>query len=93
MTQLERVAEAIWRATVPAAHEKGIAFTEMAEHSRGVFMLMAQAAIDALGLTEERRTNVMSSSGMTTDTRTGITTAHSDVRYDTRLVSPWERDQ
>jgi hypothetical protein len=46
------VAEAIWRATVPAAAAKGLTLGEMAEHTQGVFRSMASAAIQALGLTE-----------------------------------------
>lgn len=45
----------------------------------------------ALGLTPEHRINVMSSSGMTTNTITGKTTYHSDMRYDQRFVTNWER--
>lgn len=50
----------------------------------------ADRVIDSLGLMEERRTNVMSSAGMTTDSKTGITTHHSDMRYDHRWVTVWK---
>jgi hypothetical protein len=50
---------------------------------------LAQQLVDQLGLREETRTNVMSSAGQTTDTRTGVTTHHSDMRYDLRYVTDW----
>ena len=54
------------------------------------YRAMAGAAIDALKLTEELRTNAMSSAGMTADSRTGETTFTFDIRYDRRLLGPWQ---
>lgn len=50
---------------------------------------IAAALQESLNLTEERRTNAMSSAGQTTSTVTGITTHHVDIRYDHRFVTPW----
>ncbi|AYQ98282.1 hypothetical protein SEA_CHEWBACCA_58 [Mycobacterium phage Chewbacca] len=47
MTSREKVAEAIWLATVPAVALKGVEFEDMTESSRQVFLLMADAAIAA----------------------------------------------
>lgn len=41
-------------------------------------------------LWEERRTNALSSAGVSTNWKTGVTTRHSDYRYDRRWVSDWE---
>lgn len=41
------------------------------------------------GLTQEMRTNPMSSSGMTTNYNTGEVTSYSDIRRDQRWVSDW----
>lgn len=57
------------------------------KHAAHVF----DALIDAFGVVEETRTNAMSSAGQTTDTRTGVTTSFSDIRYDSRLVFEWRR--
>lgn len=54
---------------------------------------IAKHLIQALGLTEERRMNGMSSGGQTTNTRTGVTTAHMDYRYDHRFVTAWSPDE
>jgi len=51
---------------------------------------VAEVVVAGLGLREERRTNVMSSGGMMTDSRTGETTSFSDVRYDYRWVTDWK---
>lgn len=48
MADIEHVAEAIWRATVPAATEKGIEFSEMAADTHKVFRHLARSAIDAI---------------------------------------------
>ena len=48
MTDLDTVAEAIYRATT--LHLK---WSAMKDHERRIYRLQAQAAIDALGLTEE----------------------------------------
>lgn len=53
---------------------------------------VAQVIAEQVGLTKETRTNVMSSCGMTTDYRTGVTTTHSDIRYDRRYTTPWEAE-
>lgn len=50
----------------------------------------APMAGDSRVLYQEVRTNAMSSAGMTTDTKTGKTTAHSDIRHDYRLVTNWK---
>lgn len=47
MSARDKVAEAIWRVVVPAAAKSGIEFEQMAESSRQVFLLMADAAIAA----------------------------------------------
>ena len=41
------------------------------------------------GLSRELRINSMSSAGCTTDTKTGETTWHSDIRRDARWVGGW----
>jgi hypothetical protein len=51
---------------------------------------LVDAAITRLGLRQEIRTNAMSSAGMTTDTKTGETTHHSDIRHDYRWVTDWK---
>jgi hypothetical protein len=50
----------------------------------------ARALIAEFGLREERRTNAMSSAGMTVDTKTGETTHYSDIRHDYRWVTNWQ---
>ena len=100
MSTVDTVAEAIWRATVPAAAEKGLSFSEMAESTHKVFRVMAQAAIDSLQLKQEI-------GGATTDALQEVST-HVDLesaqeacdRFNrvssyhavpvTRLVSPWQ---
>jgi hypothetical protein len=51
---------------------------------------VAEEIDKVFGFVEETRVNVMSSCGMTTDYRTGLTTTHSDMRYDHRYVTKWE---
>jgi len=53
---------------------------------------VAEVLVAELGLREERRTNPMSSSGQTTDTKTGVTTFHSNIRYDRRWVTDWRSE-
>jgi hypothetical protein len=88
MADVENVAEAIWRAAVDKRDKEIRTWPDVINKTH--YRALALAAIDALGLTEEQRTNAMSSAGMTTDTKTGVTTVHSDIRYDRRLVGPWQ---
>jgi hypothetical protein len=58
---------------------------------RAIWAERVAAEIDTAlgGLAREQRTNAMSSAGCTTDTKTGQTIWHSDIRYDQRWVSDW----
>lgn len=97
---LDTIAETIWRATVPAAAEKGLTFSEMAESTHKVFRVMAQAALDALGLTEEHATipQPVNDTPCTCTPDPGFHqlgcdwTWHFEFHPSTRLVGPWTRD-
>lgn len=83
-TLQDAVAQEIWQCYVV---EVGHALPE------GMADKLAAAVVNQLELYEERRLNVMSSGGQTTDYKTGITTVHSDYRYDTRIVSNWKTEK
>lgn len=51
---------------------------------------IASVLVTELGLREERRTNEMSSAGVTSNWKTGDVTFHSDYRQDRRYVTAWE---
>jgi hypothetical protein len=65
-------------------------FSYKIHEPREVAERVVDALISEFGLREETRTNMMSSAGMTIDTKTGETTHHSDMRYDRRYVTDWK---
>lgn len=89
MADVENVAEAIWRASVDKRDREIRTWPDVINKTH--YRALALAAIEALGLSEERRTNAMSSAGMTVDTKTGVAAHHSDIRYDRRLVGQWQQ--
>lgn len=55
---------------------------------------VAGVVASRLNLHEERRTNAMSSAGMTVNSQTGEVKHHCDIRYDRRWVSePWTTEE
>lgn len=96
---LERVAEAIWRGTFPGCdpgHYDWAYGPEEGQWGRDTFRRMAQAAMDALELTEERHTyqnvEVRSEMGGEGNLQYGGQTVRSlGFVTESRLVSPWVR--
>lgn len=87
---VQQIAEAIWDALEEQADRFGHVDREQGVVDSAVDRAAVAGLVAArLNLHEERRTNAMSSGGMTTDARTGITIAHLDIRYDRRWVSDW----